>query len=123
MNRKTVTTLVAGVVIAGVVALAATKLQQSTPAPAPQPVGPAPKLLSLEFDKALKVHQALVEEAERLSPDNQLPTPVAHSAGANAVAKMEAREEAAPPAPPVDASKSIALWFSGNSVGETDPCG
>lgn len=123
MNRKTIFTVVAGVLVAGSVALVATQLRH-TQSKAPATVkAPAPKLLALHFDEALAQQKALLKAAKELAPNAMLPTPVAHSAGASAVAKMEAREEAAPQAPDLADKKSIALWFSGNSIGETDPCG
>jgi len=99
--------------------------QAATPAePAPPAVQVVqPKLLDPKLDQALRNQESLVERAQKLKPDDRLPLPQAHSAGGNAVAALE-RQEATPPAPTkLDDKRSLAVWFSGNEIAETDPCG
>ena len=97
--------------------------QAAAPTPAADVTVVQPKLLDLKLDQALRNQESLVERADKLKPDERLPMPVAHSAGAAATAAL-AKQEAAPAAPvSAEDKRSIAIWFSGNEIGETDPCG
>ncbi len=122
MNKRT---LIAGVVAvalaAGVGVLATRGGQQATQ---PKVVAAAqPKLLTLGLDKALENQKALLAKADALEASDKLPLPVAHSAGAQHVAAIEAAEAKVVAPSPAEDKRSVALWFSGNEIGETDPCG
>ncbi len=97
--------------------------QPTTPAPVSAVKVVQPRLLDTKLDAALRNQASLVDRADKLKPDDRLPLPMAHAAGANAAA-AGARLEAAPPAPTAAEDKrSLAVWFSGNAIAETDPCG
>lgn len=113
--------LMAALTLAALATLACQPAKQ--PAPKASVQAPQPKLLDTHLAEALKNQTSLIERAEKLRPDPRLPMPMAHSAGAGAVAALAA-QEAAPPKPTAEEDKrSLAIWFSGNEVGETDPCG
>ena len=89
-----------------------------------QPV--APTLGDAAIDRALALHQRIVATAEDLKVPTILPVPRSHSAGQEiAVARQEPSEAQPPEAPVVDVdnAKKVALFFTGNEIGETDPCG
>ncbi|MCO4760726.1 MAG: hypothetical protein KC502_04435 [Myxococcales bacterium] len=120
MNKRTLAIASAAAVIAAAVGIVT--LRQQAPKPAALAVAvPAPKMLDMQLDKALANQMQLLDKADKLSPDKRLPLPVAHSAGAHAVAAQDRVNTAI--VAKVDEKASVALWFSGNEIAETDPCG
>ena len=124
MNKRT---LIAGTLAAMLTAsMGIWGCQQPTkPAPVSAIKVVQPRLLDTKLDKALRNQESLVQRADNLKPDERLPLPMAHAVGANAAAAAAlARQETAPAAPTAAEDKrSLAVWFSGNAIAETDPCG
>ena len=85
-----------------------------------------PSLGDAGIDRALALHQRIVATAKDLEAPTVLPVPRSHSAGMiTAVAQQAPAEPQQVEAPVVDVdeAKKIALFFTGNEIGETDPCG
>ena len=84
-----------------------------------QPKGPV--ITGLPLGGALKIHEAMMIEARKTQVSTVMPVPTPHSAG-----RVTAAAEVTAPrvdVPSVPASRKFAIFFSGNAVGETDPCG
>jgi len=123
--------VVAAVCIAAPVAVALALVgAPPAPAPAPSRARPvevkaekpkAPAIIGLDLDEALATHTKLMAAAQQVHVSQALPVPTPHSAGRIAADT----ERAAPTAAKSDVpdSRKIAVFFTGNVIGETDPCG
>ena len=115
--------LPAAVLTAVVVIAIAGCQQQAAPTPTKLAKVVQPKLLDAQLNKALANQESLIDRADKLKPDSRLPAAAAHSAGANAEAALVRQEAALVKPSAADDKRSLAIWFSGNEIGETDPCG
>ena len=108
---------------AGLVWLQSGQDKGVTPAPAAaaKVTAVAPRLLPPSVATAAKAHDELLEQTQGLEAPAILPAPGAAIAAASAAMAAEQAEQPAPPK--VDDAKKIALFFTGNAIGETDPCG
>lgn len=80
-----------------------------------------PHILGVALDKAHVTHTELMAEGHKLKVSSILPPPKAHSAGRDA--KDAERRPTQDALAGVPNGRKIALFFTGNVVGETDPCG
>lgn len=123
-------TRIAVVIAALVIPAVAGWMLQKAPAAAvvkrasPRVVAPeksAPHVLGVAIGAAYAQHTQLMAAANALKVSTVLPEPVAHSAGVEA--RDIERVESTAKIPEVDDGRKIAIFFTGNVVGETDPCG
>ncbi len=77
------------------------------------------------IDRALALHQRMMATAKDLKVPSILPIPRAHSAGLDTavIPTTTQKEHVEPSLPDVDDAEKLALFFTGNEIGETDPCG
>ena len=123
MNKRILPIAAVTIVVAAAVAIAGCQQQSAAPAQAPVTKVVQPKVHDMKLAKALANQKDLIDRAAKLKVDERMPQATAHSAGGAAEAAL-ARQEAMPPTPTTaDDKRSLAIWFSGNEIGETDPCG
>lgn len=99
----------------------AAKVQRAAPVLVKNQPTDAPRVVGVPINKAHALHTQLMADANALKVSNVLPPPTPHSAG------MEARaaEQQAPSddLKEVPDGRKIAIYFTANVIGETDPCG
>jgi len=123
MNKRMLPAAAVTVVVAAAVAIAGCQQKSAAPTQAPVTKVVQPKVHDMKLAKALANQKDLIDRAAKLKVDERMPQAAAHSAGGAAEAAL-ARQEATPPTPTTaDDKRSLAIWFSGNEIGETDPCG
>lgn len=81
----------------------------------------APRLLPVGMRQAHALHTHLMAEANAIKVSKVMPLPLAHSAGMNS--RNAERKPARDALSDVPDGRKIALFFTGNVIGETDPCG
>ncbi len=80
-----------------------------------------PHILGVNIGKARVQHVKLMADARALKVSELMPVPMAFSAGLDTRA-VENQKVDTPLSNVADARK-IAIFFTGNVIGETDPCG
>lgn len=81
----------------------------------------APHVLGVAVGVAYAEHTRLMAAANALKVSTVLPEPIPHSAGVDA--RDIERQEPVAKLPEIPDGRKIAIFFTGNVVGETDPCG
>ena len=84
----------------------------------------APHVVGLNLAAAYGTHTQLLAVGNALTVSTVLPLPTAHSAGMDARAiEQQHPDSGAPGMPDVPDGRKIAIFYTGNVVGEIDPCG
>lgn len=87
------------------------------------PTAPAPRILTSGVVEAAEVHAQLLAAAQEM-PEPTMAPAVAQVPGQAQVAAVAALEESAQqPLSTVSPEQELVIGFTGNVVGETDPCG
>lgn len=110
-------------------AVAGWMLQSAPAAPAVERASPvavkaspdAPRVVGVALDKAHALHTRLMADTNAMKVSTILPPPTPHSAGMDVrAAENKAPQDALPEVPD---GRKVAVFFTGNVIGETDPCG
>ncbi|MSP91436.1 MAG: hypothetical protein EXR79_06480 [Myxococcales bacterium] len=86
------------------------------------PVAATPQAPTSGAQAAAAVHARLLAAAEALPPPATMP-PVGVAGTLASLPEPSPADATDPPQPPVAAEMEVVVGFTGNVIGETDPCG